>query len=511
MSSTALKETIKSLDERVIAFMNKHALSGMVVGVVQAGKPVYAKGFGLAEAKSKKPVTTDTVFRIASISKTFTAIAVMQLWEQGKFKLDDPVNHYLKTYQVLHPDPAAPPVTIRHMLTHTSGIGEMRDTSDLIKSMLLSDRMEKEFKERIPPLDEYFNGLLVPDVYPDKKWAYANNAYATLGQLIEDISGKPFPQYMIEHVFEPLGMMHSDFQLTERVRDELAQGYTLKKGFLTTVDYLEFPGLAAGSVLSNVKDMSLYMAALMNGGSNEHGKVLNPETIKKMMTPFYQEDPHLAAMGLGFFLEDLDGHSAAWHGGALQGFNSALWVAPEDKLGVFVSANSNTRLIYHFGKDILRSAIGLPDFSKRLPVPQVANSPHLWKDMVGSYAPYKGLNSNARIWLTFGGEVEVYVEGGQLKMRSLSGAYKKGIPLFPVDANDPLAFENVTDGRLMQLAFLRNAEGFIDHLSISALSFYTFYKIPKTQSWRFRLKLLKGALLGAAAGILCKILFKKRK
>ena len=511
MSSKAVTETLKNLDERVIAFMNKFALPGMCIGVVQDGKLVYGKGFGEAEAESKRPVTDETVFRIASISKTFTAIAVMQLFEQGKFKLDDPVNDYLKTYQVLHPDPNAPAVTIRHLLTHTSGIGEMRDLKDLALSMVLSEKMYDDFKEGVPPLDEYFEGLLAPDVYPEKKWAYANNAFATLGQLIEDVSGESFEHYMVHHVFEPLGMQHSDFTMSERVHDLLAQGYIMKKGLLEAVDYVEFPGRAAGTAMSNVQEMGLYLAALMNGGANANGTVIKPETLKKMMSPFYREDPHLAAMGLGFFLEDLDGHTAAWHGGSLPGFNSALWVAPDDKLGVFVSANANTRMIYHFGKAVLRDLIGLEPLEERLPKKGVAQSPFLWKDLVGTYQPYKGLNSNTRIWMTFGGEVEIYVAGGKLMMRSLTGAYKDGIELYPVDQDDPLAFENVTDGRLIQLAFLRNAEGFIDHLSISALSFYTFYKVPRTSSLRFGIKMLRNALVGLGALMLCKALFKNKK
>ena len=511
MSSTAVENTLKALDERVIEFINKYALSGMGIGVVQDGKLIYAKGFGLADAKTIRPITPQTNFRIASISKTFTAIAVMQLWEQGKFKLDDPVNKYLKAYQVLHPDPNAPQVTIRHLLTHTSGIGEMPTTQDLIKSMLFEKHEENKYKDHVPPLAEYYNGVLAPDVYPDKKWAYANNAFATLGQLIEDLSGIPFRDYMVKNIFDPLGMPHSDFTLSDRVKEQLAQGYTLKKGKPEIVDYVEFPGHAAGTAISSVEEMAHYMAALMNGGTNEYGSVIKPETLKKMMTPFYQEHPNLGAMGLGLFLENLDGHTAIWHGGSLSGFNSALWVAPQDKLGVFMSANSNTRAIYHFGKDVLRSLMGLPGYEKRLPKPDVINTPHLWKDMVGSYAPYKGFNSNARIWMTYGGEIEIYVEDSKLKMRALAGPYKKGLDLYPVDQSDPLSFENVTDGKLMQLAFQRNVEGFIDHLSISSLSYYTFYKIPEKRSMRFGLKALKGAGIALGACLLAKRLFCKKK
>jgi CubicO group peptidase (beta-lactamase class C family) len=509
MASVDKKNTLKELDNRTIEFINKFALSGMAVGVVQDGELVYGKGFGLAEAESKKAVTTDTIFRIASISKTFTAIGIMQLWEKGKFKLDDPVNGYLKDYQVLHPDPHAPPVTFRHMLTHTSGIGEMRDMSDLIEGLVNPSSFSYSPDKPLPALEEYYNGLLVPDVHPEKKWAYANNAFATLGQLIEDISGQPFEEYMIEHVFDPLGMKKTDFDLSERVEDELAQGYTLKKGFLEVVEYAIFPGRAAGMAMSSIQDMALYLAALMNGAKNEHGSVLKAKTLGKMMTPHYREDPHLAAMGLGFFLEDLDGHLAAWHGGSLSGFNCSIWVSPEDKLGVLVFANSNTRAIYHFGKSILRSMIGLPDFSERLPKPDVTNSPHLWKDLVGSYQPYKGINSNTRIWLGYGGEVEIYVSDGNLMLRAFGGPYKKGIVLYPADADAPLAFESVNDGHLMQLVFQRNEEGYIDHLSISALSFYTFYKVPKTRSLRFKVKAAAGVLAGVLLGILGKSIVKK--
>ena len=135
MSEASIDNTIQSLDEIIIEKFNKYAPVGLAVGVVRDGQLVYARGFGMANIKKKLEVTPDTVFRIGSISKTFTTIGLMQLWEQGKFDLDDPVNPYLKTYKVLHSDPHAPPITFRHMLTHTSGIGETRTTWDLLKSL----------------------------------------------------------------------------------------------------------------------------------------------------------------------------------------------------------------------------------------------------------------------------------------------------------------------------------------------------------------------------------------
>jgi CubicO group peptidase (beta-lactamase class C family) len=510
MPKSPVKATLEGLDERIVTAMNHYVLSGMAVGVVQDGRLIYGKGFGLAEARSQKPVTCDTAFRIASISKTFTAIAVMQLWEQGKFNLDDPINDHLRAYKVLHPDPAAPAVTIRHLLTHTSGIGEMRDLADLFQGAIFH-KNEGEVKpgEPMPSLAEYYRGNLQPDVYPDEKWAYANHAFGTLGQLIEDISGEPFPEYMRNHVLDPLGMHHSDFLLNERVKDELAQGYHLKKGLLKEAEFLSFPEMAAGSLISSVNDVALYLAALMNGGANENGSVIKPETLDMMMKPQYQPDPHLAAMGLGLFLEDLDGHPAIWHGGALDGFNSAIWVAPQDKLAVFVAANSNTRAIYSIAEGFLRNLLGLEDLDKRVPHAEILNSPHLWPEMMGIYGTGRGLNSNARAWLTFGGEVEITTGKKGLRLKSLAGAYKDGIDLYPCDPNDPLAFESVTDGKLTSLVFQRNPEGFIDRLSISSLAFYTFYKKPVTRSVKFWGLLSAGALAGLIAASVIRTLTPK--
>lgn len=504
------KKVISQLDERVVQFMNKYVLSGLALGVVKDGELIFAKGYGIANAGKQEAVTPDSVFRIASISKTFTALGVLQLWEQGKFQLDDPINQHLRSYKVLHPDPNAPAVTIRHMLTHTSGIGEMRDIPDLIKALVNPNHETIKPGEPIPPLAEYYHGVLSPDVYPAQKWAYANHAYNTLQQLIEDVSGQPFAQYMIEHVFEPLGMYKTDYLLSDRVRHELAQGYGFEKGRLKPREYMFFEGMGAGTVHSSVNQMALYLAALENGGANQHGSIIKPETLQMMMTPQYSQHPHLGAMGLGYFIEDLDGHKAAWHGGALPGFNSSMWVAPEDKVGLIVWANTETRAIYNFGESILRSLLGLPDYETRLPVKGILNSSHLWPEMTGTYGPLKGLNTNARVWLMLGGEVEVLEQKGKLILRSMSGPFAKGVELFPVDPNDPLVFENVSDGKLLRLAFQRNSSGVIDRISFSNLSFYTLYKRSKTQSVRFLTTVVKIVLGALGALIVGSFIFKKK-
>src|SRR5208282_5563537 len=181
---------LEQLENTLIAACNEHAFAGLAV-----------------------PITLDTSFRIGSISKTLTAIGLMQLHQQGLFQLDDPVNNFLSAYKIEQPR-SAPAVTFRHLLTHTSGIGEVRKLSDLLRPTIgLAAN-----PERIPTLRQYYAPALKADVAPQVKWAYANHGFATLGQLVEDLSGQPFAEYMIDHVFGPLRMDHSDYRLSERVR-----------------------------------------------------------------------------------------------------------------------------------------------------------------------------------------------------------------------------------------------------------------------------------------------------
>ena len=499
-----LQETIDRVlhetDEFIIAAMNKYTLPGLAVGIVRDGRLVYAKGFGLADAKAGRAVTADTVFRIASISKTFTAIGLMQLWEQGKFQLDDPVNDYLVAYKVQHRDPQAPPVTFRHLLTHTSGIGEFRTISDLF-------RFRRSFigvreGESLPTLREYYGGRLTPELYPEEKWAYANHGFATVGQLVEDISGEPFAQYMREHVFSPLGMERTDFLRSDRVCDELAvgyQGYQLKRGRLKPVDYLENILRPASEIFSSVNEMARYVAALMNGGRNEYGAVLKPETLQMMMEPHYRVDERLTAMGLAFWLEDFDGHRIAWHGGEWPGFTSAMYVAPDDGLGIVVFTNVTSIALFGIAASLMRRLLDVPDPVSQLPRPDILETPHLWADLCGFYGPKPGFLTNARIWMMFGGEAEVFVKGNHLALRSLAGLVRKGIPLYPSDPSDPLAFQVVYENLPISVVFKRNEAGQIDRLLAGAMGPATLYKRPTVESLRFRVTAVLAVLASLVA------------
>jgi CubicO group peptidase (beta-lactamase class C family) len=489
MTRESVERVLERADELIVEAMNERTTPGLGVGVISGSETVYAKGFGLADAERGRLLTPKTIFRIGSITKTMTAIGLMQLWERGEFRLDDPVSDYLEDYEVNHPDPAAPPVTFGHILTHTSGIGELRKVTDLFRPMI---GLGAKPGQPVPPPREYYAGGLRPGIHPGTKWAYSNHAFNLLGQLVENISSQPFAEYMKENVFVPLGMGSTDYLRSERVREGLAEGYNLSRGRLKPVKYLEIVVRGAGSVFSSVEDMCRYMAALLAGGANEHGRVLEPETLSLMMEPRYRLDERLPAMGLAFLLDNLDGHLIAGHDGGWPGFVSSMVLCPEEELAIVALANATSLAAHEVSRDLIRRLLDVPE--PALPKKGMLESPHLWPELRGFYGPVGPLNVSSRAWLMYAGELEIFVEDNHLAMRTLVGPFRKGVRLYPVDSTDPLAYEAVYEDQPFRVVFGRGAgSGRVEHLLVG---FDKLRRRPRVGSLRF--KALAG--LGMTAG-----------
>jgi CubicO group peptidase (beta-lactamase class C family) len=513
MSQETVTNVLHNVDEHIIAAMNDDTLTGLAIGIVHEGTLAYARGFGLADTKKNQPVTPDTVFRIGSISKTLTAVGLMQLWEQGKFQLDDSVNAYLKAYRVEHPYASAPAITFRHLLTHTSGIGSLRSIKDLSQPGF---GLSVKKGSQAPRMEEYYGGRLIAEVYPQMKFAYSNHGFATLAQLIEDISGESFESYMMTHVLEPLGMMHTDYRVSERIGEQLAQGYMFWMSKLRTAEYEELIPTGAGGVLSSAHDMARYMIALLEGGSNEYGQVLKPDTLRLMMEEHYHIDTRLPAMGLSFFLEDDQNHRLVWHDGQWHGFSSSIVLAPDHRSGVVVLTNTLNLASHRIAREVMQRLLRGSETSPTLsrPTPDVLETPHLWPSICGSYGPDKGWNTNALVWALLGGEVEIFVKDHHLNLRSLAGPLSKGVRLYPVDADDPLDFQTDPEAKILwppafsrsplRLVFKSNVKGEVDRLCVGL---NMFYKRPLKHSLRF--KAMVG--LGVATGVVALLLGRGKK
>ena len=479
------------LDDWAIEAMNDHSLIGMGVALVEKGGRTSVHAYGLADVEQHVPVTPHTHFRIGSISKTMTAIGLMQLWQERKVSLDDPVSAALHSYALRGARAGDGAITFRQLLTHTSGLGMLRSWTDALSPTAgLSVRAGRP----VPSLKDFYASGLQAEAPPGVKWSYSNHAFATLGQVIEDLSGERFEEYMRRRVFEPLGMLDTDYLRSERARGRMARGYEFVHGRLVPVDDDEIVVRPAGSVISTLHDMGLYLTALLNGGRNQHGAVLEPETMQLMLQPHYRLDPHLPAMGLGFVLEEMGKHLIAWHDGAWSGFASGLFLAPDDGQGVFICTNRLDPDFDAVSRKLLRMRLGLalpaePASARAL------DTPYLWPELAGHYGPAKGLNTNLALWSGLGGEVEVYVKTNHLTLRALWGPLRHGTRLYRVDPADPFVFQLGQQPDAQKAVFARGA-GRVDRVY---LGFFTLYKRAAWQSVRLRLAGALGLLSALGA------------
>lgn len=411
---------------------------GLAFGVVRDGELAFFHGHGLADVPTRTPVTPDTVFRIASITKTFTAVAVMQLWERGLVDLDAPASEYLRSYRLVPARPGFTPVTLRHLLTHTAGIREVLHPWGLTRMRDLGETVP--LGRPVPTLAQYYRGALRVDAEPGTRFAYTDHGFATLGQIVADVTGVHLNRYLRVNVFDPLGMHRTDLVRSPRVRDRLATGYELRsRGAVPVADY-EVITIGGGAAFSTADDLAAFLAALLSGGTNRHGRVLKPETVAMLFEPQYQPDPRIPGIGLAFFRADLGGHLAVEHDGILPGFDAQIMAAPGDGVAVLALANGAKRGMHWLTApcaSVLREWIGAPDDGIRLGIPQ---RPQVWAQLCGRYRFSSYPTDPQR--LAFGLGAEVLVRRGRLMMRFLSPvpALYRGFELHPDDEADPYVF-----------------------------------------------------------------------
>jgi CubicO group peptidase (beta-lactamase class C family) len=429
--------TESDLRARVDAILNRWPCVGLAVGVIRNGSLEFC-GRGLADIASNTPVTEDTAFRIASLTKTFTAIAVLQLWEQGLIDLDVPANDYLRAYQLIPAKARFRPATVRNLLTHTAGIREVLHPSGLLRVRDLGETVQ--VGQPVPSLAEYYQGGLRFDAEPGTRFTYTNHGFATLGQIVQDVSGQRLDSYMREQIFDPLGMASTDLVRSDRVTPHLAAGYELRAhGAQEVADY-EVVTAGGGGVFCTPADLARYIAALLAGGANEHGSVLKPATVETMFAPHYQPDPRIPGVGLAFFRASLGGHPAVEHDGILPGFDSQIFLAPDDGVGVLALATGAKRGMHWLTReiaDLLKRILGVPDEVIRTDVP---HHPEIWGDLCGWYKFPAYRTDPGRF--AMGAGIEVFVRRGELMVRFLSPvpALYRGFPLHPDDDEDPYAF-----------------------------------------------------------------------
>jgi CubicO group peptidase (beta-lactamase class C family) len=267
-----------------------------------------------------------TGFRPGSVSKLFTATAVMQLVEQGKLDLDRDVNEYLD-FEL--PRRFDAPITLRNALTHTPGFGQILKGLGTADSSRI-ETLEYHVKHHIPP--RIFPPGLVP--------AYSNYGFVLAGYIVQRISGEPFEDYIERHIFAPLGMSRSTFRqpLPTALRSDMSSGYLTAGG--PPQDFEILGTMPAGGMTSPGADMARFMIAHLNDGRLDSARILRPETVQVMHRRALPTFPELNGMALGFLETSRNGHRMIGHGGDTRAFHADLTLYPDAKVGVYVAFNS---------------------------------------------------------------------------------------------------------------------------------------------------------------------------
>jgi len=428
------------LRDTITAGLRRWPSAGVAVAVVRCGSPVQYFCHGVADVATGRLVGEDTVFRIGSLTKTVTAVAIMQLREQGVVDLDAPANDYLRAFQLVPDSAGFTQATVRHLLTHTAGVGYWRRRSDLLLHPGVGAGVTARSVVQLP---EYYRGGLPIDVEPGTRWAYSNHGFAALGQIVEDVSGEPFDQYLRDHIFGPLGMNHTGLVLSQELRAGLATGYTLRRRGLRPVTPREVPTPAGGGVYSTPADMARYLTALLRGGANEHGRVLNADSVQAMFRPHFQPDPRVPGMALGFEPHIERGRVLICKGGTISGFLSALELAPEAGVAVVVLTNTggldNRGIPEPLAAALTRRLLGMPGSAVR---DEIAPHPEAWDTLRGWYAPDAGPVTNLFARVGFGAGAEVAVRHRRLVLKPLTpvpGLWEAMV-LHPDDPGDPRVY-----------------------------------------------------------------------
>src|SRR5215212_52606 len=473
------------LDEELGREMEKHHIAGAAVSVVKDGKLFFAKGYGSADLENKTPVDPEqTVFRIGSVGKLFTWTAVMQLAEQGKLDLDEDINTYLD-FRI--PDTYPQPITLKDLMTHTSGF------EDRLRGSVVSDT------DDLVPTREWLISNMPARVRPPGDIAGYSNYNAMLaGYIVARVSGEPYHQYIQEHILNPLGMVHSTAQspIPPDLRAHASVGYTYEDGaFHVFPDYTVQPAaLPSGAHQASVTDMARFMIAHLQNGrygdANTTGvRILKKTTAQQMHSTLYTPDPRLLGTAYGFFDFSDNGQRTLGHVGYSPPMYSLLLLLPEQNLGVYVAYNSEG------GGDLTNQHLGFQRafFDHYYPAPAVesikppADFAERAGRFEGSYRMTQGSHTTLEKVAGLFGAVEISDSGNGTLLFTIAGSEWRFVEV------EPLYFRQV-DGPF-SMVFREDDQGRITHMFTDLTPMFAFEKLKWYGTPAFNMALLLGCVL----------------
>ncbi len=348
---------------------------GLSLGIVYDQDLIWAKGYGFADLAKKLPATASTVYRIASISKLFTTTAIMQLRDAGKLQLDDPVSKYLSWFKIKKAHPESPAITIRHLLTHTSGLP--REAAGLNWSDLTMPKRE-EMIRRIGEQETVFPS--------ETEWKYSNLGLTLAGEIVASVSGEAWPQYVETHILRPLGMRATTAIPTADMPG-LALGYGRRvPGAERDVEpFLDIEAeRPAGNLASTVEDLARFASLQLRDRAAGGAQILKGSTLREMHRIQWLRPDWRSGWGLGFSVRRVGEQVRVGHGGSLPGHLTRIEISPADKLAVIALTNANDGDPGRYVDQAF--SLLTPAVARATAVPKTVASPDpVWEKYVGTY------------------------------------------------------------------------------------------------------------------------------
>ncbi len=415
------KSARKGLESYVFQRMSESGIVGLSLTAVEDGEVSYSRGFGFRDFERGTSSTPETTYCVGSVTKPFTALAVMQLSERGLLGLDDPVEKYVD----FAAHPMGDPILVRHLLSHSSGLPSLGYAE--VTLGMATDTTDEWFPIASPrDLLVFMEGAEDWALsQPGRRHAYLNEGYILLGAIIEKASGVGYAEYVKQNILEPLQMRRSTFDEEDVERDDdVATPYvTSRDGEKVATRYPYGQMIADGGLMSNAMDMARFVSALLSGGELDGARVARAETIREMTEPKIRtiEEPYdgVGYRDYGYGLrvkEGFLGHHLVYHSGSVYGSSGYMGLIPDEGVGVVVLANGG-----YFLEDIGEYALALLMGRDHLEIPYFRRTRQL-DDLAGTYTTFRDTSSYG-----------VARSGGILELTMSFGTRTFTRPLIPVD------------------------------------------------------------------------------
>lgn len=440
------EQAIRRLSDAITYEVERKDIPALSIALVDGTRTVWSAGFGFQNEQKTVPASADSVYRVGSVSKLFTDLAVMQLVEAGRLNLDEPITMYLPDFRPHNS--SGTPITLRQLMSHQSGLVRESPVGHYF------DPTEPSLDATVASLND--TSLVYP---PQTRTKYSNAAIAVVGKVLESALSESHPARVRSQILKPLQMDHSGFELDQELRAQLATGW------MWTYDGRRFPAPnfllgtgPAGNLYASVNDLAKFMSCLLNDGRLPQGQLLKSQSLQEMMTPVKTRDGRSQNFGLGFHLSQLDGETRFGHGGAVYGYSTEFQGLPKRGLGVVAASSLDgtngvvTRLTEYALRLMIAVQDGkpLPAYRKTQPIPseRAAELIGRWKSQDGA-SLVQISELNGRVFLrkgVFRHELQAAADDGQIL---IDDVFRFGTPVRLTEPDrmsvDSEAFERMSE------------------------------------------------------------------